>query len=50
MRTDGITEGAVHTILTEVGLDRSAFPTKKHFVSLCCSYHREHRVPAGSRC
>lgn len=32
-RIDGIGTGAARTILTEVGLDLSAFPTEKHFVS-----------------
>ena len=32
-RFDGISAGAAQAILTEVGLDLSAFPTEKHFVS-----------------
>ena len=32
-RIDGISAGAAQAILTEVGLDLSAFPTEKHFVS-----------------
>ena len=32
-RIDGIGPGAARTVLTEVGLDLSAFPTEKHFVS-----------------
>ena len=32
-RIDGISAGAAQTVLTEVGLDLSAFPTEGHFVS-----------------
>ena len=32
-RIDGISAGAAQAILTEVGLDLSAFPTENHFVS-----------------
>lgn len=32
-RIDGISTGAAQLILTEVGLDLSAFPSEKHFVS-----------------
>ena len=32
-RIDGISTGAAQVILTEVGLDLSAFPSEKHFVS-----------------
>jgi transposase len=32
-RIDGISVGSAETILTEVGLDLSAFPSEKHFVS-----------------
>ena len=32
-RIDGISAGAAQAILTEVGMDLSAFPTEKHFVS-----------------
>jgi len=33
LRIDGIGVGAAKTILTEVGLDLTAFPTERHFVS-----------------
>ena len=32
-RIDGISVGTARTILTEVGLDLSAFPTERHFIS-----------------
>lgn len=32
-RIDGINTGAANTVLTEIGLDLSDFPTEKHFVS-----------------
>jgi transposase len=32
-RIDGIRIGAARTILTEIGLDLSAFPSEKHFIS-----------------
>ena len=32
-RIDGISVGAAQTILTEVGLDLSSFPSEKHFIS-----------------
>ena len=32
-RSDGISAGAAQTVITEVGLDLSAFPSEKHFVS-----------------
>ena len=32
-RIDGISAGAAQTIVTEVGLDLTAFPSEKHFIS-----------------
>jgi len=33
LRIDGIGSSAAQTIINEVGMDLSAFPTEKHFVS-----------------
>ena len=48
-RIDGISAGAAQLILTEVGLDLSAFPSEKHFASGCV-WSRARPCRAASCC